>query len=83
VEQVPDVPVQMVETFPRKLRIVPRLRQDEPALNDGLRVPREAFRRPITGDTAVPSCRLDVGLECCRMAEDASATGIANVRGAA
>ena len=66
--------------FPRKLGIVPCLRQDEPALDDGLRVSREALGSPVARDATLLSCRLDIGLQRCRMAEDAAATGIANVR---
>ncbi len=68
----------MVETLAREGRIVASLRQNEPALNDGLGVSREAVRSPVTGYAAIPPRSLDIGLKRRGMAKDTLATGIAN-----
>jgi len=80
VKKVPDVPVQMIKAFARKRRIVGGFRQDEPALENGLRVTSEAFGRPVAAYASRLPRRFDVGLQRCGMAEDAAATGIANLR---
>ena len=69
----------MIEAFPGELGVVPGLGQDETALNDGLRVAREAFGCPVARNAAVPPRGLDVGLQGGGMAEDASCAGVANV----
>lgn len=82
VKQMPDVPVEVIHAFSRKLGIIASLGQDEPALDDRLHVSREALWSPIVRDATLLSRVRDVGLECGRVAEDAAAAGIANVRGA-
>ena len=80
VKKVPDVPVQMIKALARKRRIVGGFRQDEPALENGLRVTGEAFGRPVAAYASRLPRRFDVGLQRCGMAEDAAATRIANLR---
>ncbi|MCY1237969.1 hypothetical protein D9M72_506850 [compost metagenome] len=68
----------MVEAFACKRGIVAGLGEHEAALDDGLRVPGEAFGRPVTGNAAVAARGLDIGLECGGVTEDAAGASLNN-----
>ena len=74
----PDVSLEMIEALARQLRIVCGLGKHERALDDRLRVPRQAARRPVARNDPIPHGRGDIRLERRGMAEDAVGTGVAN-----
>jgi hypothetical protein len=79
-EQHFDVAAQMIDAVCGDLCSARCLGEDEGALDDGLCVQRERFRRPIGCHVPLAHRRFDIGFQRCGMACDAAFAGFADGR---